>query len=51
MQGTLTLVKEGLNVTEVGINYKVRERGVWRTADGLLVDPSDPSEVERVAKK
>ena len=38
-------------MAKIQINYQVRERGVWRTADSLLVDPSDPSEVERVAKK
>jgi hypothetical protein len=31
--------------------YKVQERGVWRTSRSLYVDPSDPSEVERVAVK
>jgi hypothetical protein len=43
--------EERLNAAKIRINYKVRERGVWRTANSLLVDPSDPSEVERVAKK
>jgi hypothetical protein len=51
VQGTPTLPEEGLNVAKIQIDYQVRERGVWRTADSLLVDPSDPSEVERVAKK
>jgi hypothetical protein len=35
----------------VRIEFKIHERGVWRTDRSLLVDPSDPSEVERVAKK
>jgi hypothetical protein len=40
-----------LDTTKIRINYKIHERGAWRTADSLLVDRSDPSEVERVAKK
>ena len=40
-----------MDITKIHIKYKIRERGAWRTADRLLVDPSDPSEVERVAKK
>jgi hypothetical protein len=51
LQGITTLGKEGLDITKIRIKYKVRERGAWRMADSLLVDPSDPSEVERVAKK
>ena len=51
MQGTPTLPKEGLNVAKIQINYHVLKRGVWRAADSLLVDPSNPSEVERMAKK
>ncbi|KAH6675916.1 hypothetical protein B0J14DRAFT_587589, partial [Halenospora varia] len=35
----------------VRIEFKINERNVWRTDRSLLVDPSDPSEVERVAKK
>ncbi|KAG4414646.1 hypothetical protein IFR04_012217 [Cadophora malorum] len=35
----------------VRIEFKIRERDVWRTDRSLLVDLSDPSEVERVAKK
>ena len=35
----------------IRITYKVRERDVWRIAHVLDVDPSDPSEVERVAVK
>lgn len=33
------------------IMYKVWERSGWRTSHSLDVDPSDPSEVERVAVK
>ncbi|KAF1974404.1 hypothetical protein BU23DRAFT_567600 [Bimuria novae-zelandiae CBS 107.79] len=40
-----------LHTHPICITYKVRERGVWRTARSLDVDPSDPSEVERVAMK
>jgi Protein of unknown function (DUF3723) len=35
----------------VQIYFKIRERGVWRDVESLLIDPSDPSEVARVAKK
>ena len=35
----------------VRIEFKIDERGIWRTVRSLLVDISDPSEVERVAKK
>jgi hypothetical protein len=35
----------------VWITFKVRERGVWRTAQSLHVYSSDPSEVERIAVK
>jgi hypothetical protein len=50
-KGTPTLPKERLDVARIRINYKIREREIWRTADSLLVDPSDPSEAERVAEK
>ena len=33
------------------INFNIRELGVWRTAHGVLVDPSDTSEIVRMAKK
>lgn len=33
------------------ITFKIRERGAWRTAQTLLVNSSDPSEVERIAVK
>ena len=35
----------------IWITFKVRERGVWRTAESLHVYSSDPSEVERIAVK
>ncbi len=35
----------------IRITYKILERNVWRTFHSLDVDPSDPSEVERVAVK
>ncbi|KAH7408978.1 hypothetical protein BKA64DRAFT_385147 [Cadophora sp. MPI-SDFR-AT-0126] len=35
----------------VRIEFKIHERGIWRTDRSLLVDISDPSEVERVAKE
>ena len=36
---------------DVRIEFKVQERGVWRTDRSLVVNPSEPSEVERVTKK
>jgi hypothetical protein len=35
----------------VRIEFKIHERDDWRTVRSLLVDSSDPSEVERVATK
>ncbi len=35
----------------IRITYKFLERNIWRTSHSLDVDPSDPSEVERVAVK
>jgi hypothetical protein len=35
----------------VRIEFKIHERDNWRTVSSVLVDVSDPSEVERVAKK
>ena len=35
----------------IRITYKIRERGVWRSAHVLDVSLSDTSEVERVAVK
>jgi len=37
--------------SDVRITFKIRERGVWRTAQTPHVDSSDPSEVERIAMK
>jgi len=37
--------------SDVWITFKIRERGVWRTAQTLHVDSSGPSEVERIAIK
>ena len=37
--------------SKIRIEFKIREGEVWRTERSLLVDPSEPSEVERVAKK
>jgi hypothetical protein len=36
---------------EARIEFKIQERGVWRTDRSLLVNPLEPSEVERVTKK
>ena len=33
------------------INFNIRKLGVWRTAYSILVDGSDMSEIERMAKK
>jgi hypothetical protein len=51
LQGITTRGEEGLDSTKIRIEYKVREGGAWRTANSLLVDRSDPSEIGRVAKK
>jgi hypothetical protein len=49
---TLTpLIEETSEENQVHINFKVKERGIWRDIPALVVDSSDPSEVERVAKK
>ena len=37
--------------TKIRINFKFREEGSWKDASFLMIDPFDPSEVERVAKK
>jgi len=37
--------------TKIRINFKFREEGFWKDASFLTIDPFDPSEVERVAKK
>lgn len=37
--------------SEVRIEFKVLEGEVWRTDRSLLVDPSEPSEMERVVKE
>jgi hypothetical protein len=37
--------------SKVRIEFKIHERDVWKTDRSLLVDPSELSEVERVAKK
>jgi len=37
--------------TKIRINFKFREEGFWKDASFLMIDPFDPSEVERVAKK
>lgn len=36
---------------EITIKFKVYEQDKWRISDILTVNPSEPSEVERVAKK
>ena len=37
--------------SKIRIEFKILDREVWMTERSLLVDPSEPSEVERVAKK
>ena len=46
-------VKQVAETTRIRIDFKIREQGdgPWKTAHSLLVDPSDPSEIERVAIK
>lgn len=46
MQDSTLLAQDSIWIT-----FKVWERGVWRTAQSLLVDSSDPSEVERTVVK
>ncbi|KIW35777.1 uncharacterized protein PV06_11881, partial [Exophiala oligosperma] len=36
---------------QVCIHFKIRENNIWRNVQSIWVDPSDPSEVMRVAKK
>ena len=49
---TLTpLIEEPSEENRVQINFKVKERGIWRDIPPLIVDSSNPSEVERVVKK
>ena len=38
-------------MAKIRINYHVLERGAWRAANSLLVDPSNLFKVERVVKK
>ncbi len=40
-----------MNTTKVCIVFKVWEKGNWRDVLASLVDPSDPSNIERVANK
>ena len=49
MQGSTALVRQ--RQRPIRITFYVRERGAWRTSHTLDVDPSNPSEVERVAVK
>lgn len=35
----------------IRIDFSIRERRVWRTADSIMVDPKDPSVIERIATK
>jgi len=46
-----SLLPIGMTPHAIRITYKVWERSGWRTSHSLNVDPSDPSEVERVAVK
>jgi hypothetical protein len=49
LQGSTPLARQTPH--SIRITYYVQERGVWRTSHTLDVDPSDPTEVERVAVK
>ena len=49
LQDATPLAQENLGF--IRITFKVWERGVWRTAQSLLIDSSDPSKVERIAVK
>jgi hypothetical protein len=35
----------------IRIAFNIRERCIWRTANSILVEPEDPSMIERTAKK
>jgi hypothetical protein len=49
---TLTpLIEETSEERQVQINFKVKERGIWRDIPPLVVDLSNLLEIERVAKK
>jgi hypothetical protein len=48
---TLTPLIKETEENQVHINFKVKERGIWRDIPPLVVDSSDLSEVEQVAKK
>ena len=43
--------RERLEREKVRVDFKIWERGLWRDVPPLKVDPTDPSEVERIAKK
>ncbi|KXL49356.1 MAG: hypothetical protein FE78DRAFT_67760, partial [Acidomyces sp. 'richmondensis'] len=51
LQAAMPLHGERSSKPKVRINFLIRERGITRIADIIEVDPSDPSEVERVAFK
>lgn len=44
-------IQENSNATKIRIVFKIWERGNWRDMSIHIVDPSDPSAIERVAKK
>ncbi|KAH7111054.1 hypothetical protein B0J11DRAFT_473541 [Dendryphion nanum] len=50
-QITRRTTNQGSDLQPVRIEYKIRDHGVWRVSHTLLVHPSDPSEVKRVAIK
>ena len=51
LQTTRQSSDQGPDLPRVRIEYKIRDRGVWKVSHTLLVDPSDPSEARRVAIK
>jgi hypothetical protein len=51
LQTTRQSSDQGPDLPKVRIEYKIRDRGVWKVSHTLLVDPTDPSEARRVAIK
>ena len=41
-------IKDASNHTTVGVNFKIRDRGVWKPASAHTVEYSDSSEIEKV---
>lgn len=42
-------LEETSNNTTVRINFKIRDRGIWKSASAHIIERSDSSEIEKVA--